>query len=350
MDPPMSDISCRLHGAYDIRVESLPDPEADDDTAIIRVQRGAICDVDLSYYETGKLGADRLSRPLIPGCQAAGIVESAPKGSGLKPDQIVALSPLRPCGRCKFCLAGQYQHCPYIRFNGSAARIPHEDGFFRTRLAHPAKLCFPMTGGCTAEAATGVEPLAVCLHAFSRAPSLEGKRVLITNAGFLGAISTNLARLRGASEIIVADVRELALSVTEKMGADRIINVVESYDGLADYMVDGGQVDVVFECSANPLAIAQAVRATRPQGTIVQIAIGGTMPIAVNLLITKELQVHGSYRFDTEFPEALKMICQGEIDLTPLISHVLQAKEAKRAFALAANRDQSFNVHLDFTA
>lgn len=346
----MSDIRCRLYGAYDIRVEDLPEPKADDETAIIRVLRGAICPVDLNYYETGKFAADRLSSPLIPGCQATGIIESAPAGAGLKANQVVALSPLRPCNNCELCQAGYFRHCPNMRFSGSATQFQHEDGFFRTRLAHPVKQCFPVPDGLNIEAAIGIEPLAVCLHAFSRAPSLEKKRVLITSAGFLGATCTALARLRGASEIIVADVRNLPLIYAKKMGADRVINLIETYDGLADYMTDCGQVDVVFECSANSHTIAQSVRATRPQGTIVQIAVGGTMPVAINLLITKELNVHGAFRFDTEFPEALRLISSGAIDLSPLVSHILPAHEAKRAFALAANRDQSYKVHLDFAA
>lgn len=346
----MSDICCRLYGANDIRVERLQELETQEDSAVIRVVRGAICGNDLSYYETGKLGGHWLSNPLIPCCQASGIVESAPTGSTLKPDQLVALSPLRPCKKCIFCQAGQYRHCQNIRFNGSAARSPYEDGFLRSRLSHPVAQCFPATKNMQAEAVAGVEPLAVCLHALSRAPSLEGKRVLITNAGFLGGICTALARLRGASEIIVTDVRTDALEVAAKMGADRTINMIETYDGLADYLVDNGQVDVVLECSANSHTIAQSIRAAKPQSTIVQIAMGGTMPVAVNLLITKELHVCGSFRFDTEFPEALRMICDGEIDLSPLVSHVLPAQEAKRAFELAANRDKSYKVHLDFAA
>jgi L-idonate 5-dehydrogenase len=100
-----------------------------------------------------------------------------------------------------------------MRFNGSALRLPHENGFFRTRLAHPVAQCLPLPEGATAEAAAGAEPLAVCLHALSLAPSLAGLRVLVTGAGPIGAICTALARLRGADEVIVTDVQDFTLRI-----------------------------------------------------------------------------------------------------------------------------------------
>src|SRR5690606_37808604 len=156
-----------------------------------------------------------------------------------------------------------------------AMRLPHENGLFRTRLAHAAVQCLPLPDGVTAEAAAGAEPLAVCLHALSMAPSLEGQRVLITGAGPIGAICTALARLRGAAEIIVTDVQNFTLGIAEKLGADRVVNVAVAPDGLQDYGTGKGRIDVVLECSANQHAIAQAVAVLRPQGTMVQIGVGG---------------------------------------------------------------------------
>ena len=94
------DIACRLHAAHDLRIEPLAEPQPAPGTALIRVLRGGICGSDLHYYHDGGFGPVRVRQPIVLGHEAAGVVESAPEGSGLVPGQLVALSPSRPCGEC----------------------------------------------------------------------------------------------------------------------------------------------------------------------------------------------------------------------------------------------------------
>jgi L-idonate 5-dehydrogenase len=345
----MTDLACRLYAAHDLRVDELPAPHPDADLAIIRVARGGICGSDLHYYHDGGFGPVRVRQPIILGHEAAGVVEQAPSGSGLQPGQLVALNPSRPCGSCTFCRDGRTRHCLNMRFSGSAMRMPHEDGFFRSRLAHPVAQCLPVAATTDAAAAAQAEPLAVCLHALSMAPSLEGQRVLVTGAGPIGVICTALARLRGAREIVVTDVQDFTLAVAGRMGADRVANVAADPEALAEYGRDKGQFDVVLECSANPHAIAQAISLARPQATIVQLGVGGLTPLPLNLIVGKELRFVGTHRFDTEFAEAVRMIGAGEIDLMPMLTQVMPAADAARAFDMAGDRARAVKVQLDFT-
>lgn len=349
----MTNLACRLYAAHDLRIETLPEPNPASpsgvDMAVVSVARGGICGSDLHYYHSGGFGPVRVREPIVLGHEAVGTVEFAPEGSGLAVGQLVALSPSRPCNACEFCKAGQQRHCLDMRFNGSAMRVPHEQGFFRNRLAHPVAQCLPVAEGVDAGAAAGAEPLAVCLHALSMAPDLKDRRILITGAGPIGAICTALARLRGAAEIVVTDVQDFTLEIAARLGADRIVNVARDPDGLADYAAAKGRIDVVLECSANPHAIAQAIGVTRPQGTLVQIGVGGTVPLPLNLIVAKELAVFGTHRFDTEFAEAVRMIGAGEVDLSPMVTEVLPAGEARQAFELAGDRAKAVKVQLDFT-
>ena len=346
----MTDFACRLHAAHDLRIEDQPEPQPAPGDALIRVLRGGICGSDLHYYHDGGFGPVRVREPMILGHEAAGVVETAPAGSGLRTGQLVALCPSRPCGECEFCTAGQDRHCLNMRFNGSAMRLPHEQGFFRTHISHPAGQCVPLRDGVAAEAAAGAEPLSVCLHALNMAPPLEGQRVLVTGAGPIGAICVALARLHGAAEIVVTDVQDFTLAIARRMGADRVVNVAADPDGLNDYATGKGRIDVVLECSANPHAIAQAIGVTRPQGTVVQIGVGGTMPLPLNLIVGKELRLVGTHRFDAEFSEAVQMIGEGRIDLSPMVTQVLPATDAVRAFDMAGDRSKAVKVQLDFTA
>ncbi|MGR3416634.1 L-idonate 5-dehydrogenase [Paracoccus sp. (in: a-proteobacteria)] len=344
----MQDLCCRLHAARDLRVEDGPDARPAPDEALIRVSRGGICGSDLHYYHDGGFGPVRVQEPIILGHEAAGIVEAAPEGSGLVAGQIVALCPSRPCGTCGFCRAGQTRHCLAMRFNGSAMRMPHEQGLFRSRIAHPVAQCLALPEGVGAGAAAGAEPLSVCLHALTLAPPLAGQRVLVTGAGPIGAICVALARLRGAAGIVVTDVEDFTLDVARRMGADRVVNVAETPDALADLAQGKGRIDIVLECSGNSHAIAQAIAATRPQGSIVQIGVAGTIPLPLNLIVAKELRLLGSHRFDAEFAEAVAMIGAGQIELSPMVTQVLPARDAVRAFDLAGDRSRAVKVHLDF--
>lgn len=229
-------------------------------------------------------------------------------------------------------------------------RLPHENGFFRTRLYHPVSQCIALPDGSTADAAAGSEPLAVCLHALGVAGDLAGKRVLVTGAGPIGAICTALARLHGAAEIVVTDVHDFTLGVAERMGADRVVNVAEKPDGLADLATDKGRIDVVLECSANAHAIAQAINVTRPQGIMVQIGVAGPTTVPLNMIVGKEIVFRGSHRFDTEFANAVDLIGQGRIDLSPIVTQVMPARDAVAAFDLAGDRMRAVKVQLDFTA
>ena len=149
---------------------------------------------------------------------------------------------------------------------------------------------------------------------------------------------------------MVTDVQDFTLAIARRMGADRVVNVAADPDGLNDYATGKGRIDVVLECSANPHAIAQAIGVTRPQGTVVQIGVGGTMPLPLNLIVGKELRLVGTHRFDAEFSEAVQMIGEGRIDLSPMVTQVLPATDAVRAFDMAGDRSKAVKVQLDFTA
>ncbi|WP_299360405.1 L-idonate 5-dehydrogenase [uncultured Paracoccus sp.] len=345
----MTDLACRLHAAHDLRIEDAPAVQPDRGDVVVRVLRGGICGSDLHYYHDGGFGPIRVREPIILGHEAAGMVEQAPEGSGLTQGQLVALSPSRPCAECAFCRQGMERHCLNMRFNGSAMRVPHEQGLFRSRIAHPAAQCIPLPHGATAAAAAGAEPLAVCLHALSHAPDLAGARVLVTGAGPIGAICVALARLRGAAEIVATDVQDFTLAISRRMGADHAINVATAPDGLADWQGGKGRFDVVLECSANPQAIAQAITVLRPQGTLVQIGVAGTVPLPLNLIVSKEIRMVGTHRFDREYAEAVALIGSGRIDLSPMVTDVLPAADAVRAFDLASDRSRAVKVQLDFT-
>ncbi|MNL81868.1 L-idonate 5-dehydrogenase (NAD(P)(+)) [compost metagenome] len=72
------------------------------------------------------------------------------------------------------------------------------------------------------------------------------------------------------------------------------------------------------------------------------------MPFPLPFVVTKELNVTGSFRFDAEFAEAVDLISSSRIDLSPLISHTYCVDHVVDAFDLAADRSRAMKVQIDF--
>jgi L-idonate 5-dehydrogenase len=310
---------------------------------------GGICGSDLHYYQDGGFGPVRVREPIIPGHEASGYVEAVGTGvSGLAVGDLVAINPSQPCGSCRFCAEGLPIHCLNMQFMGSAMRLPHAQGMFRDWLVVPAIQCVAAGKAVSAAEAACAEPLAVCLHAVSRAGNLEGKRVLVTGAGPIGALVVAAARQAGAGEIVVTDLMDAALERAKAMGATRTINVSTDADQLSAFEEGKGWFDVAFECSAAASAIRSAVAAVRPRGLIVQVGVTGDALVPLNALVGKELNWIGSQRFDGEFARAAEMIGRREIDVRPIISHTFPIDEAVAAFEQAGDRSAACKVQLTF--
>ncbi|AJC82610.1 L-idonate 5-dehydrogenase 1 (plasmid) [Rhizobium etli bv. phaseoli str. IE4803] len=336
----------RLYQKGDLRVETDTVPAAGPGEVLLKMAAAGICGSDLHYYQDGGFGPIRVREPIIPGHEASGIVERAGEGADLKPGTLVAVNPSQPCGQCEYCGKGLPIHCLDMRFMGSAMRLPHEQGMFREWLVVPARQCFEVGAATTAAEAACSEPLAVCLHAASRAGDISGKRVLVTGAGPIGCLMVAAARYHGAAEIVVTDLADAALERAEAMGASRTINVSREAGALAEFETGKGHFDLVFECSAAAPAIRSAIAAIRPRGTIVQVGVTGEIPIPLNAIVGKELHIHGTQRFHEEFAAAVELISSREIDVRPIISHSLPLEEAEAAFILAGDRTAACKVQL----
>jgi L-idonate 5-dehydrogenase len=337
------------HAAKDLRIEPAPVAELLPNEIRVRIQTGGICGSDLHYFNHGGFGAVRLKEPMVLGHEIAGIVDAVGgEVQRVKPGDRIAVSPSRACNRCRYCLEGRQNQCLDMRFYGSAMRFPHVQGAFRELLNCEETQAHAVADGVSLGEAAMAEPLAVCLHAVRRAGPMLGKRVLVTGSGPIGALAAIAARRAGAAEIIVTDVADGALSFARKVGADKTINIAAAPDGLSPYAADKGAFDVLFEASGVGAALRGALDVVRPAGVIVQLGLGGEMTLPMNLIVAKELELRGTFRFHEEFATAVAMIGAGLVDVKPLISATLPFTHAVEAFELATDRSQSMKVQLAF--
>jgi L-idonate 5-dehydrogenase len=237
-----------------------------------------------------------------------------------------------------------------MRFYGSAMPWPHIQGAFRQEMVIDATQAHPVADHVSDAQAAMAEPFSVALHAVARAGNLMGKRVLVTGCGPIGALTVVAAKLAGAIEVVVTDITDQTLERVRKVGADLGLNTAREPQALDPFKANKGAFDVMFEASGNQQAILAGFEVLKPRGIFVQVGTGGEVTIPLNVLVAKEFDYKGSFRFHSEFAQAVSLMNQKRVDLTPLISHSVPLNNYLEAFKLAADRNQSMKVQLDFSA
>jgi len=338
-----------IHNSQDLRIEERDVQPPLPGEVQVNIAMGGVCGSDLHYYNHGGFGAIRLKEPMILGHEVSGHVQAVGDGvTGFNVGDLVAVSPSRPCGQCRFCLEGSHNQCLHMRFYGSAMPMPHIQGAFRQTLNALAVQCIKADGLSAAQAAMA-EPLAVVLHATRQADKMLGKRVLITGCGPIGVLCILVARRAGAADIVATDLSENALQHAQQAGADRVINSNEHPQALVEYAPEKGYFDVMFECSGAQAALHGGIAVMRPGGVVMQLGLGGDMSIPMLALTAKELQLRGSFRFHEEFAMAVDLMQRDLIDVTSLLTHTLPLAQAEDAFRIANDRTQAMKAQIDFT-
>ncbi|KQO76214.1 L-idonate 5-dehydrogenase [Rhizobium sp. Leaf262] len=338
-----------IHSAKDLRIEEREAESLAAGQVEVAIEAGGICGSDLHYYNHGGFGTVRLREPMILGHEVAGTIRALGAGvSNLAVGDRVAVSPSRPCNACEYCLKGQQNHCLNMRFYGSAMPMPHIQGAFRERLVAEAWQCHKVADGVSINEAAMAEPFAVTLHAVNRVGSLADKRVLVTGCGPIGALAIIAARAHGAREIVATDVMDAVLKKALEVGADRVINVAENPEDLSAYSANKGYFDVQFEASGNERAVRSGLEVLRPRSTVVQLGLGGDVSIPQNMVVAKEIEMKGTFRFHEEFGLAVDLIGKRRVDLKPLLTGTFPLNDAVTAFEVAGDRNRSMKVQIDF--
>ncbi|WP_163542807.1 L-idonate 5-dehydrogenase [Occultella kanbiaonis] len=330
-----------VHGANDLRVEEIADPDLAANEVLVAMEWGGICGSDVAYFKSGLSGTAELREPLVLGHEVAGVVATI--GSevittlahrGIDVGTPVTIHPATLVGdhRVPAELADRTNLWPEVRYFGSAAFVPHEQGgFCRFRAVRPDQLRVVPDGVSLKEAAIA-EPFGVALHAVARAGDVAGRTVLVNGCGPIGALAVSAAKRAGAAHVVAADLTDAALRIARRMGADQTVD-----PGRGEALPH--DVDVAIEASGAPPALGGVIAAVRPGGVLVQVGNlpAGQVSAALGNIVTRELEYRGSYRFVDEISTALAFMAGG-VDVGPLMTHEVSIDDAVHGFELAADR------------
>ena len=335
-----------LHGPCDLRATEIDRPLPSPEEVLVRVRATGICGSDIHYYLHGKNGDFVPERPFVLGHESAGeIVDSGAFAASLPVGSRVAIDPSHPCRACTHCREGNYNHCSHMRYFGSAACSPPQDGSFREYVQVNAENCHLIPAAMDYRQAAMLEPLSIALHGVGQAGSVAGKRVLVTGAGPIGQLIGIVARHYGAAHLAVSDIRQDALDLATSLWADQALRA-DHPDTVAQ--AAGAGFDIVIEASGAPAALQTAYQHCRARGTIVQLGVqAGPVELPVNLVMQKELTIRGSFRFAHVFAKALDLLARRQVDIAPLISATVDFPDLIAGFD-AALQPQTIKVVIDY--
>ena len=332
--------SLRIHGKLDMRLEETTLPDLKEDEVRIKVSFVGICGSDLHYYYEGANGAFVVKEPLTPGHELSGVVDMDPQGI-LKVGTKITVHPAK-FGPNMPGLESAKHLRPGGSYLGSASTTPHTQGAMSEYMNLNRSMLRVIPGSLNLESAALAEPLAVGLHAINIAGGVKSKKVLISGSGPIGLLAVAAVKLQGASEIIATDVLEGPLNRAKELGATGTIQI-------GVQTVPDEYFDVVLECSGAPEAISAAIKSSKRLGVIVQVGMlmAGEHPIELAPLISKEVQLRGTFRFNDEIDDAILLL-----DANPLIgkvvTHIFGINDAIKGFEVAKNSQDSGKVLISF--
>ncbi|NHD17598.1 MULTISPECIES: alcohol dehydrogenase catalytic domain-containing protein [unclassified Actinopolyspora] len=316
-----------LHGAADVRVERRAVPRAAAGQALLAVGHVGLCGSDVHYYRDGRNGNNELRAPAVLGHEIGGrVVEVGPE----VPDELVGatavVEPAVPCRHCSSCTAGRYNLCA----NGHCLGSPPNDGGLAEYVAVDAAQLHRAPAGLPAAAVPSLEPLAVAVHALRRTGFAPGQSVLVTGAGPVGLLVGQVALAWGARRVTLTDVDESRLEIARTVGIERAF--------LPDEL-DGLRVERALECSGAVSALDTGVAATVPGG---RVGLVGTVPdeaVRARLAPVQryEIDLVGAFRYAGGFPEAIRLVEDGLVDLVSLGTASYPLERAAEALERASS-------------
>lgn len=302
----------------------------------IKLHTVGICGSDVHYYTHGKIGPFAVNAPMILGHEASGtVIEVGSEVQTLKVGDRVCMEPGIPDPHSRATRLGMYNIDPAVRFWAT----PPIHGILRPTCVHPEAFTFKLPDNVSFAEGAMVEPLAVGIHAATKARIKPGDNALVMGAGPIGLVTALSALAAGCARVFVTDLDDTKLEISGKLGAITPINILkEDFAQRILKETDGWGVEVVFEAAGNPKSAAAVFEALCPGGCVVMIG-GQTEPVAYDAgaAMVREARIENIFRYAHVFPRCVGMLSSGAIDVKPLLTRKFAFDESVKAFEIAAS-------------
>ncbi|MEH7547305.1 zinc-dependent dehydrogenase [Neobacillus vireti] len=307
-----------FHGPNELKLEEVKKPEINEHEVLVRVNASAVCGTDVRIFEGKKTKGVRT--PSVIGHELVGTIEEV--GSQVKgffAGERVGVMPVIPCRKCYYCLNGRENVCA----NRTAIGYEYDGGFAEYVRIPSAALeagnLVKIPDHLTFEQAVITEPLACCINGQRKANVKMGDVVVVIGGGPIGLMHVQLAKIAGASTVILSEPighrREKALLA----GADFAVNPdIESLEDIVLSETEGLGADVVIMAIGVPFVVNSCSNLLK-KGGILNLFAGFTKnvmsEIDPNVIHYNEITINGTSALTrADYHKSLSLIASGQIN------------------------------------
>jgi len=319
--------------------EEVPYPKISSNEALLRVEMAGVCGTDHRIYRFGHRKIP-VNVHRILGHEVAGII--AEVGSEVESyvhvGQRVIVAPNIGCGACMSCSRGYDNLCE----DYDAFGISMDGGFAEYMKITPRAIykgnVIELHESISSEEGVMCETLSCCYHGFTQCRLRPGEIALIMGEGPIGLLHTQLARLSGASKVIVSGLIEDRLAQARELGADVTVNVnSQDLRELLMDVTDRAGADVIIIACPVPDAVKESLSLAAIGGRIN--IFGGIpadkeeIPLSTRLIHYREIVVTGTTGSNLEhFKLSLQLIRTKKIEVKSLVTDVLSLVDVPNYF------------------
>jgi L-iditol 2-dehydrogenase len=309
----------------------------------IRVAACGICGSDVHGF-TGSTG--RRIPPLVMGHEAAGTVDALGPGvTDIAVGDRVALDSTVFCGACAHCRAGSENLCTHRQVLGVSCGTYRRHGCFAEYAVVPRRIAYPIPDTMNFLSAALLEPLTIALHAVHLGNAGPGTRsAVVVGAGTIGlAVVASLAA-KGVRRIAAIDLDADRLAAARRLGATETFvagpeaGAAAAAWGTSSPDTDGA--DLVVEAVGATPAVQTAVAAATRGSTVVLVGnVSPTIDLPLQAVVTRQLRLQGSCAAAGCYPEAIRLVASGVVDLSGFVSRVAPLAEGPQWFDRLHHRE-----------
>src|ERR1700761_1084605 len=194
------------------------------------------------------------------------------------------------------------------------------------------------------------QQLGTVVYALRRHPlDLVGRDAAVIGQGSAGAFFTFLLKRAGVARVLVSDKSPARLAYSRKVGADLTVDVGTGDAGTGDFRsavleATGGRgADVVVEAVGSRETFPLSVELAAPGATLVWFGLPegtGNYPFSFPDFFRRGLTAYSNFGAQGEpglesFRDAVRLIEDGAIDVSPLLSRLLPIERVDEAFRIA---------------
>ena len=307
-----------LSAVNELAIADVERPKPGTKECLVKVLACGICGTDRHIYH----GEYPSSKPVILGHEFGGVIEEVGPDSKFKVGQVVSVDPNIVCGKCEDCRAERTAFCPDltalgVNINGGLAQY----------VLTPDSQIYPVRNDLNPLHLAFIEPLACSIRGMDLAKLTGGEKVAILGGGVIGLLVVQLAKLAGASEIVLVTRQKFRRDVALKIGATRVVDPQSE-----DVNTVITKMDVTFECAGSVETFKQSQNITRRGGSVIVLGLTASdANLEVNPfnIVVNELRIQGSFLNPLTQARAAELVESGKLNLDILISKVVDLSGVK---------------------